>query len=91
MREKLPVRASTAKARSCRESRGARIDEWAALLQESQKRNYERWPILGRAINPNYFVGSSYEEEIAWMKKFIQSRLDWIERQFPPAAKSSPK
>jgi len=66
----------------------ARVDELAALLQESQKRNYEKWPILGRAINPNYFVGSSYEEEVMWMKKFIETRLDWIEKQFPPVPKA---
>jgi hypothetical protein len=65
----------------------ARVDELAALLQESQKRNYEKWPIMGRAINPNYFVGSSYEEEVTWMKKFIEARFDWIEKQFPPMPK----
>jgi len=65
----------------------ARMDEIAALLQESQKRNFEKWPILGRAINPNYFVGSSFDEEVAWMKKFIQARLDWIEKQFLPVPK----
>ena len=59
-----------------------RVDEMAALLQESQKRNFEKWPILGRPVNPNYFVGSSYEEEVSWMKKFIQTRLDWMEKQF---------
>ena len=69
----------------------ARVDELAALLQESQKRNYEKWPILGRPINPNYFVGSSYEEEVTWMKKFIEARLDWMEKQFPPPPKVSMK
>jgi hypothetical protein len=62
----------------------ARVDEMAALLQESQKRNYEKWPILGRGINPNYFIGATYEEEVTWMKKFIEARLAWIEKQFPP-------
>jgi hypothetical protein len=61
----------------------ARIDRLAALLEESQKRNFEKWPILGRNVNPNYYVGSSYEEEVNYMKKFIQTRLDWITRQFP--------
>ena len=62
----------------------ARVDEIAALLEESQKRNFERWPLLGRPVNPNYFVGSSYEEEVAWMKKYIQTRLVWMEKQFLP-------
>ncbi len=68
----------------------ARVDELAASLNEPQKRNYEKWPIMGRPINPNYFVGSSYEEEVNWMKKFIQTRLDWMEKQFPPVPKLSP-
>jgi len=61
----------------------------AALLQESQKRNFERWPILGRPVNPNYFVASSFEEEVSWMKTFIQSRLDWMQRQFLSAPRLS--
>jgi hypothetical protein len=68
-----------------------RVEEMAALLQEAQKRNFEKWPILGRAINPNYFVGSSYDEEVTWMKTFITTRLEWIEKQFPPAPKVSGK
>jgi hypothetical protein len=67
----------------------ARIDEMAASLQEAQKRNFEKWPILGRSINPNYFVGSSFEEEVNFMKKFIAARLDWIEKQFPPVPRLS--
>ena len=62
----------------------ARVDELAALLDESQARNYERWPILGRPVNPNYFVGSSYAEEMQFLKKFIATRLEWIEKQFAP-------
>ena len=69
----------------------ARVDQLAALLQESQQRNYEKWPILGRGINPAYFIGATYEEEVMWMKKFIDARLDWIERQFPPTLKISIK
>lgn len=64
-----------------------RVDEMAAQLQEAQVRNFEKWPILGRSINPNYFVGGSFEEEISWMKKYIQTRLDWIAKQFVPLPK----
>jgi len=67
----------------------ARVDQIKALLQESQKRNFERWPILGRPVNPNYFVFSTYEEEVGWLKKYLQSRLDWIEKQFVPGPKLS--
>ena len=61
----------------------ARVDAMAAQLGDAQKRNYERWPILGRAINPNWYVFSTYEEEVGWVKKFIDLRLAWMEAQFP--------
>jgi len=69
----------------------ARVDELAAYLNESQARNFRRWPILGRRINPNDFVGSTYQEEIRWMKQWIQHRIVWIDGQFlpPPVLASS--
>ena len=62
-----------------------RVDEMAALLQEGQARNFNRWRILGRRVNPNDFVGNTYAEEINWMKQWIQKRLTWIDNQFLPA------
>ena len=69
----------------------ARVDELAALLQESQKRNFEKWPIMGRAINPNYLVGATYEQEVAMLKNYIDKRLDWIEKQFLPVPRLAVK
>lgn len=63
----------------------ARIDHHVAELGEAQVRNFKRWPILGRRVWPNTFVGNSYEEEIGYMKDFIRKRLDWIDRQFVAA------
>ena len=60
----------------------ARVDEMAALLNESQARNFRRWPIMGRYVHPNWYVGRSYEDEITWMKQWIQNRLAWIDQQF---------
>jgi len=59
----------------------AMIDEIAGQLQEAQRRNFERWPILGEHVTCNYYVGDTYEEEVRWMKKWIQGRLAWIDRQ----------
>jgi hypothetical protein len=70
----------------------ARIDRMVAELKEAQERNFQRWPILGLAVNPNWYVGETYEEEIKWMKEWTASRLEWIERQFVsrPAVVSNP-
>jgi len=59
-----------------------RVDELAALLNESQARNFRRWPILGRYVHPNWYVGQTYRDEIDWMKQWIRARLTWIDRQF---------
>lgn len=63
----------------------ARVDEMASLLKEAQARNFQRWPILGRTVHPNWYVGRSYQDEVQWMKQWIQNRLAWIDQQFPSA------
>lgn len=64
-----------------------RIDAHVAALGEAQVRNFERWPVLGVTVSPNWYVGDTYAEEIAWMKSWTSNRLEWIEKQFvaPPA------
>ena len=67
-----------------------RVDAMARYLDEAQKRNFERWPILGVTITPNWFVADTYGEEVAWMKDWIAKRLAWIDAQFvtvPSAAR----
>jgi hypothetical protein len=59
-----------------------RVDALAHYLDESQKRNFERWPIMGVTVNPNWFVADTYAEEVAWMKDWIAKRLIWIDAQF---------
>ncbi len=59
-----------------------RVDELAAQLEQAQVRNFRRWPIMGRRVNPNDFVGDTYAEEIKWMKQWIQRRIAWIDSQF---------
>ena len=65
----------------------ARVDRLAGQLEEAQARNFRRWPILGQSIWPSYYVGDTYEDEVAWMKQWIRTRLTWIGKQFltPPA------
>ncbi|HEX7862301.1 MAG TPA: CotH kinase family protein [Verrucomicrobiae bacterium] len=57
------------------------IDEKAAELEEAQKRNFERWPILGEHVSSNSYVGNSYREEVQWLKKWVEGRIAWIDKQ----------
>jgi hypothetical protein len=63
----------------------ARIDSLVAELGSAVGRNYERWPILGRHVWPETFVGRTYEEEINYLKDFTRRRLAWIDEQFVAA------
>jgi hypothetical protein len=68
-----------------------RIDELAAQLQEAQVRNFKRWPILNRYVQPNPNTYGSYQGEIQAMKQWIQGRIAWIDRQFLAAPVLSAK
>ncbi len=63
----------------------ARMDALVVELGPASARNFERWPILGRTIWPNYYVGRTYQDEINYVKEFTQKRLAWIDQQFVTA------
>lgn len=60
----------------------ARIDELAGSLSEAQARNFRRWRILGRSVWPNAYVGRTFNDEIQFMKQWIQRRIEWMDQQF---------
>ncbi|MDO8928047.1 MAG: CotH kinase family protein, partial [Bacteroidota bacterium] len=49
------------------------IDSLTSLIAEAKDRNYQRWPILGVKVWPNYYVGNNYASEVSWMKNWITS------------------
>jgi hypothetical protein len=54
------------------------IDSLKVLLEESSSRNFEKWPVLGIWVWPNYFVGQTYQQEIDYLKNWISFRLNWM-------------
>lgn len=58
-----------------------KIDNYVGILDESQKRNFERWPILGNYIWPNYYIGESYRDEINYLKGWIVDRWKWMDNE----------
>lgn len=61
----------------------ARIDSIAAVLNEPQTRNYTIWPILGTYVWPNNFVGSTYQQEVDYLKTWLTQRLNWMDDNMP--------
>lgn len=65
------------------------IDSIANLLNQGpQQRNFNRWPVMGNYVWPNYFVGQSYQEEVEFLKDWISLRWDWINVQLPEVSTS---
>jgi hypothetical protein len=60
------------------------IDSMAIYLDESQIRNFDRWPIMGQYVWPNPSpIPPTYPAEIATIKDFIQQRLSWMDANMP--------
>lgn len=55
------------------------IDSTALVIQDARVRNFQRWPVMGQKLWPNYFVGKTYEEEVNYLKGWITNRLNWMD------------
>lgn len=59
------------------------VDSLVNLLIYPSARNFNRWPVIGEYVWPNYFVGTSYVQEIDWMKSWLEDRLRWLDFAMP--------
>jgi hypothetical protein len=65
------------------------IDTYSYRLESAQQRNFTRWPIFGVPLT-NYYVFSSYAEEVAFVKRFLNERMAWLDKAYEsPAAFNS--
>ena len=56
------------------------VTETAALLDESQKLNFLRWPILNQRVHQNFQATGSYEGEVNTVKQYITARLSRLDQ-----------
>jgi CotH kinase protein/Secretion system C-terminal sorting domain len=65
----------------------AYADSMAQYLNESQQRNFTKWPILGVLIFPNPSpVPTTYAGEIDELKTWITNRWNWLDVNIPGTA-----
>jgi len=55
------------------------IDATRARIDASQQANYERWPMQGIYVWPNYVVKKTYEEEFEYLRNWIISRFSYLD------------
>lgn len=55
------------------------IDSRKLFLQHAQERNFTKWNILGSYVWPNYFIGDTYEQEIDYLKFWLDERIEWMD------------
>lgn len=49
-----------------------------------EQRNFSRWKILGVKVWPNSFVGSTWEEEVAYLRDWTLRRARWMDGALKP-------
>lgn len=59
------------------------IDAHVQFLDENGgiERNYEQWQVIGQPLPFNSFVGATYEEEVDYVKDWINDRISWMDGQ----------
>lgn len=55
------------------------MDSTQVVLREPMQRNFGRFPLYGKKIWPNYFVGSNANDELFWMQNWISARIKWLD------------
>ncbi|MDT8433006.1 MAG: CotH kinase family protein, partial [Bacteroidales bacterium] len=61
----------------------AQIDSLTGYIDAAQQRNFDRWPILGNYVWPNYnWQGNTYEDEVTYFSNWLFARLVWLDNNF---------
>ena len=56
------------------------VDSLDYMLQAPAERNFERWPVLGERVWPNFYVGNTYQQEVGYLRQWVIDRLGWMDR-----------
>lgn len=58
------------------------VDQLAAQLAYSQKKNFQTWNILNELVYLNIQAAGSYDGEVAYLKDYLTRRIAWLDTQF---------
>ncbi len=61
----------------------ASIDSMTGYINDARIRNSNSFNALGIWVWPNAFVGSTYEQEVNYLKQFVANRILWLDNYLP--------
>lgn len=56
-----------------------RIDSYRDEVKFGEPRDHAAWGNIGVDVWPNNFIGANYDEEITYLKQWIQKRTAWLD------------
>lgn len=57
------------------------IDRWEAELQQSQRLNFLRWPILNQRVHQNPPTKGSFQAEVEVLRTYMKERFAWMDKK----------
>jgi hypothetical protein len=59
----------------------AHIETFRESLTEAEPRDQDKWRTMGNYVDPNWYVGETWEDELDWFTTWTLDRADWMDRQ----------
>ena len=59
----------------------AYIDSLEECLEQSQKLNFMRWPIMMERVHQNPYLWDSFKAEVENVRRFMKERIAWMDRR----------
>lgn len=57
------------------------IDNYATMLDESQKLNFTRWNIMNTRVHQNPKIWGSYDAEVENVRRYTKERIAWMDNR----------
>jgi len=55
------------------------LDSLVGVVEQSQVRNWQRWPVLNQWVWPNEFCCGSYAQHVDYLHDWLLNRLQWLD------------
>jgi hypothetical protein len=57
----------------------AALAEMQAEVAEAERRDHARWPVVGVWVDPNWYVGATWQEDVDWLRDWTLARAAWMD------------